>query len=441
MVFALWPCRIQSRPSLSIDSPNFKTFLLFLTVFSCLSLESLHGEDWPRWRGPRGDGTWRGPKLAHSWPQGGLERQWVQTVGSGYSGVSVAGNHVITMDRLAKPEEVERVLCFDATSGDPTWTYQYPVKYGDLQYGSGPRSAPTIFQDRVYSLGAMGNLSCLSSEDGNLIWSLDLHQQYQGRLPTWGYAASPLIQGDTLIVQPGGAEGNSVVAFDRRSGREIWKNLEDQAGYATPIIVRHNGRQQLICWSPSHIRGLDPQSGRLLWEIPYEVRLGVSIATPIFIEGLVFVSGYWKGSKAIRLDADSGAAELLWEEDHFLRALMSQPLHRGGHGYLLDKKHGLTCFQLTTGKKIWDDSNQMTPSGQNPHASLVWLDDQDRTMILNSDGHLILARLNPAGYQELARANIIGETWAHPAFAGSHVYARSNTQLVSVQLPLVGPEK
>ncbi len=315
------------------------------------------------------------------------------------------------------------------------------MQYGDLPYGSGPRSAPTIFQDRVYSLGTMGNLSCLSAEDGNLIWSRDLRKHYQGRLPTWGYAASPLIHGKILIVQPGGLEGNSVIALDRRSGSELWKNLGDQAGYATPIIIRHNGRQQLICWSPSHIRGLDPESGSPLWEIPYEVRLGVSIATPIFSKGLVFVSGYWKGSKAIRLDTEGGAAELLWEESRFLRALMSQPLYRAGYGYLLDKKHGLTCFQLNTGRKIWDDSNQMTPSGQNPHASLVWLNDEDRAIILNSDGDLILARLNPKGYQELARANIVGETWAHPAFSGTHVFARSNTQLVSVQLPLEGLEE
>ena len=345
------------------------------------------------------------------------------------------------MDRLTKPEEVERVLCFDAGTGDPLWTHRYPVEYGDLPYGSGPRSAPTVFQERIYTLGTMGNLSCLSAEDGNLIWSADLRQRYQGRLPTWGFAASPLIHGDTLIVQPGGPEGSSIVALDRRSGREIWKSLGDRAGYATPIIVEHNGHQQLICWSPSHIRGLDPRSGKLLWKILYEVRLGVSIATPIFAEGLAFVSGFWAGSKAIRLDPKSGEAELLWEENRFLRALMSPPLYRGGYGYLLDKRHGLTCFHFATGKKIWDDSNQMTPSSQNPHASLVWLNDLDRALILNSDGDLILARLNPEGYQELARANIVGETWAHPALTGTHVYARSNTELVSVQLPQAGPEE
>ena len=434
-------CQTQPKRSPKIGTPSFKSCLLLLSLGVHIWLSSLQAEDWPRWRGPRSDGTWRGPRLAQTWPQGGLQRQWVQSVGSGYSGVTVAGNRVVTMDRLTKPAEVERVLCFDAGTGDPDWVYQYPVEYGDLQYGSGPRSAPTIFQGRVYSLGAMGNLTCLDARDGSLIWAVDLRQRYQGRPPTWGYAASPLIFGDALIVQPGGPEGNSLVALDRRSGSEIWKNLQDQAAYATPIIIQRNDRQQLISWSPSHIRGLDPQSGELLWKIPYEMRLGVSIASPIFVEDLVIVSAYWKGSKAIRLGSENGKAELLWEENRFLRALMSPPLHRAGYGYLLDKRHGLTCFELTTGKKIWDDSNQMTPSGQNPHASLVWLNDQDRAIILNSDGDLILARLNPDGYQELTRANIIGKTWAHPAYTGTSVYARSDTELVSVKLPLAEPEE
>ena len=161
--------QIQRQRSPGIGTASSKSCLLLLSLATCLTLGSLHGEDWPRWRGPRGDGTWRGPKLAHSWPQGGLGRQWVQSVGSGYSGVSVAAGQVITMDRLTKPEELERVLCFDAKTGDLLWIHQYPVEYGDLPYGSGLRSAPTIFQERVYALGALGNLSCLSAEDGNLI--------------------------------------------------------------------------------------------------------------------------------------------------------------------------------------------------------------------------------------------------------------------------------
>ena len=114
---------------------------------------------------------------------------------------------------------------------------------------------------------------------------------------------------------------------------------------------------------------------------------------------------------------------------------MSQPLVRDGYVYLLDKRHGLTCFRLATGKKLWDDDNRMTPKGRNPQATMVWTGDEDRAIVLNSDGDLVLIRLNPEGYQELARANIIGPTWAHPGYAGNCVYARSDTEIVCVLLP------
>jgi outer membrane protein assembly factor BamB len=145
------------------------------------------------------------------------------------------------------------------------------------------------------------------------------------------------------------------------------------------------------------------------------------------------VSGYYEGAKAIRLGPDATAA-VVWEDRRNLRGLMSQPLYRDGHGYLLDKRHGLTCFELRTGRKLWDDGNRTTPKGRNPQATLVWAGDGDRALILNSEGELILARLNPAGYQEQSRTRIIGPTWAHPAYAGDRVYARSDSELVCVSL-------
>jgi hypothetical protein len=165
------------------------------------------------------------------------------------------------------------------------------------------------------------------------------------------------------------------------------------------------------------------------------VTYGTSIATPLFAEGLVLVSGYYEGSKAIRLGHEPADAEVAWEERRNLRGLMSQPLYRDGHGYLLDKRNGLTCFEFATGKKLWDDGNRLTPKGRNPQATLVWAGDGDRALVLNSDGELILARLNPAGCREEGRASIIEPTWAHPAYAGGRVYARSDSELVCVALP------
>jgi hypothetical protein len=151
----------------------------------------------------------------------------------------------------------------------------------------------------------------------------------------------------------------------------------------------------------------------------------------------VFVAGYWEGSKAIRLGQQPEEVELAWEENNSLRGLMSQPLYRGGYAYLLDKRFGLTCFELSTGRKLWDDENRLTPRDRNPQATLVWLGDGDRAISLNADGELILIRLAPTGYEEQARTQLIGPTWAHPAYTGCHVYARDDKQIVCAELPVM----
>ena len=392
------------------------------------------GESWPRWRGPRADGTWQGPSLAEDWPTQPLQAAWRQPLGGGYGGVSASAGRVYVMDRLVEPNEVERVLCFDAGTGRQIWEHRYAVEYGQLSYGNGPRATPTVAGDRVYTLGAMGHLCCLDAESGKLIWTVDLVAQYGAQIPVWGLSASVVLFAELAIVHPGAEPEGCLMAFQQSDGTKAWNALPDGAGYATPLVIESGGRQQLVCWTPSHVRSVAPESGELLWSVPFEVNYGTSIAMPIFQDGIVLVSGYYDGSKAIRLGEQPTDAEIIWEDRRDLRGLMAQPLYRDGLGFLLDKRHGLTCFELASGRKLWDDQNQMTPKGRNPQATMVWLGEGDRAIILNSDGELIVARLNKSGYQEQGRAKIIGETWAHPAYAGRHVYARSDQELVSVPL-------
>ncbi|MFN0056721.1 MAG: PQQ-binding-like beta-propeller repeat protein [Planctomycetales bacterium] len=245
----------------------------------------------------------------------------------------------------------------------------------------------------------------------------------------------PAIFQNLLIVHAGLEPDGCYAAFDLESGEERWRGLSDGAGYATPILIDRHGSTDMVGWTPNHVRGLDPRTGRLLWSIPFEVNFGTSIADPVFHEGMVIVISYYDGTRAIRPVAATEEAAIAWEDRRNLRALMAQPLTRDGHVYLIDKRHGLTCFELATGKKLWGDQNQLTPRGRNPHATLVWLNDEDRALALNSDGDLILVRLSPDGPQEECRANIIDPTWAHPDCAGNCVYARSDTQLVCVVLP------
>lgn len=391
-------------------------------------------DEWPAWRGEHGDGTWKAPPLPNTWPEQGLPVVWRQEVGGGYAGVTVADGRVYTMDRQTEPMEVERVVCFNSETGKPLWTHSYKTAYGDLDYGSGPRAAPTVYEGRVYTLGALGHLHCLDARTGSVIWAKDTQAELNAQIPEWGFAASPVIWKNLVIAHIAAKPNGCYVAFDRLNGDEIWRASNDPAGYCTPIVITHRGEAQLICWTPENIHGVSPSTGEVYWSFPYKVTYGVSIASPIFQEGIVFVSGYWEGSKAIRLGKTPQDAEMSWTENKYLRGLMSQPLYRQGYVYLLDKSHGLVCFKLQTGEKVWDDDNQMTPKDRNPHASMVWTGDTDRVLVLNADGELILARFTPEGYSEQSRTPIIDHTWAHPAFAGNHIFARNDTELVCVKL-------
>jgi outer membrane protein assembly factor BamB len=399
-----------------------------------LTSPPLWAEDWPRYRGPRGDGSWNAPPLPDRWPDAPLTPRWRVPIGPGYAGVSVAAGRVYTLDRKPVepapkdgPDGDERVLCLDADTGRPLWSHTYPVRYGPLGgYANGPRTTPTVHDGRVYTLGAVGHLVCFDAATGKVLWQRDTVRQDRARVPEWGFAASPLIDGDRVIVHVGAEPDGGLIAFDRHTGREVWRSLPDPAGYCTPVLIDAPAGRQLVAWTPENVRGVDPDTGKPLWALPYKVTYGVSIAGPVYRDGIVFVTGYWEGSRAIRLGPASTDAKLLWEERRGLNGLMAQPLVRGGYVYTLDKSRGLVCVELKTGKQLWED-HRLTKRGRNPHASIVWLGDSDRVLFLEAGGDLVLARLTPDGYVERARTRLLPrQAWAHPAFAGGRVYARTD---------------
>jgi outer membrane protein assembly factor BamB len=416
--------------------------LLFIWI--CFgSISTIVGEDWPSWRGIRGDGTWKAPKLPEKWPEKGLKQVWKQPIGGGYSGICVADGKVFTMDlekpivgknnpkeknQNPQPDGTERVLCLDAKTGKPLWSHKYEVRYGGLGgYNNGPRAMPTFHEGKLYTLGAVGHLFCFDANSGKILWSKDMVKDFKAQIPEWGFAASPVIDEDRVLIHSGAEPKGCLIAFDHNTGKEIWRCISDPTGYCTPMINHAKSGKQVVLWTPEHIHGIEAKSGKPLWKVPYKVTYGVSIATPIFHEEMVFVTGYWEGAKAIRLGQKPTDHEVAWTDTRNLRGLMAQPLYRDGFLYCLDKQNGLTCVEYKSGKKIWTDDNKMTPKGRNPHASFVWINDEDRILSLNSEGELILAKLNPDGYHEQSRTNILSKrTWSHPGFSDSFIYVRSD---------------
>lgn len=403
-----------------------KIFVAFL-----VSTLASAAEDWPRWRGPNADGGWNPKDIPVDIARKEPVRLWKKELSAGFGGVTTSSGRVYVMDRLKTPKEIERILCFDAESGTNIWQHTWEVSYGSMEYGTGPRSSVNITDGKAYALGATGVALCLDAGTGQVMWLVDTVKTFGAEIPKWGFAASPVIDGDRVLLHVG-AKAGSVIALDKTSGKEVWRGGPDPAGYCTPEIISHAGKRQLIAWGPEHVQSLDPESGQVNWLFPYKITYGVSIAQPFYQDGILLVSGYWHGAKALQLGK---RATLLWENQTEMCGLMSAPLYKDGVVYMLDKTRGLQAFELKTGKILWSDDNSLTPKESNPQMSLVWMQESTNlAALLNASGELVYVTLKPEKREELARWQIIGKTWAHPAFEGKRVFARSDKELSAWRL-------
>ena len=429
---------------------------LFATFFALVPCSA---EDWPQWLGPRRDSVWQEAGIVERFPEGGPEVQWRVPVGWGYSGPAVANGRVYVMDYLVREgritnntggpdrlEGTERVLCLCSETGELLWKFEYDRPY-NFSYGGGPRCTPTVDGDRVYALGAEGNLSCLNGETGELIWSKDFVADYGAETPFWGVAAHPLVDGDVLYCVVGG-EGSVAVAFDKYTGRELWRALsaEDQ-GYCPPTMIEHGGRRQLLIWHSESINSLDPQTGEPLWSVPLRPSLGMAIAAPRQLGDYLLASAYNEVAALLRLD-DSPSADVVWRGDarSAVYCANSTPFLEDGMIYGCDINTGaLMGVRLDDGQRLWQTPEPTLgrDARRGRYGTAFLVKHEDRFFLFNEAGDLILAKLSPEGYQELDRANILEPTnqtfgrpvvWSHPAFAERAMFARNDRQLVRVNL-------
>jgi outer membrane protein assembly factor BamB len=337
------------------------------------------------------------------------------------------------MDRQTTPKEVERVLCFDAKTGQMLWEQHWPVAYGSLDYGSGPRASVTIHRGRALALGALGTAACFDAITGEMKWQVDMVSKHGAVVPTWGFAASPYIWQD-MVLHVGAVPDGSIVALDLHTGELRWRGGGDPAGYCTPVVFETPSGPELIQWGPEHIESQSPTDGKSRWRFPYKITYGVSIAQPIFHEGILLVCGYWHGARALKLGEQPGGPRLAWNDEKTLCGLMSQPLYKDGFVYLLTKADGVVSFKLSDGSIRWKDVH-LTPKERNPQMSLVWADEPRGIACgLNAVGELVFARFTPEKCEELSCHQIIGKTWAHPAFTRNCVFARSDSEIVAWEL-------
>ncbi|MHC4740894.1 MAG: PQQ-binding-like beta-propeller repeat protein [Planctomycetota bacterium] len=309
------------------------------------------GADWPQWRGPGRDGVWPETGLLQKFPAEKLPTRWRAEIANGYSAPTVADGRVYVTDRLTSPKESERINCFDAMTGEPLWSYKYDCRYEKVDKRDGPRAAVAIDSARAYSLGTMGHLFCFDAAKGKVLWEKDLKSQYKIKMPIWGIAASPLVEGDLLIVLIGGRPDSCLVAFDKITGRENWRALNDSASYSAPIVIEQAGKRVLLCWTGESIVGLDPKKGKLHWQYPFPpAQMVHNIAAPVFENGYLLASEFFSGSMLLKVHSDKLAVEQIWRRQgqserltESLHCCISTPFIRGDHIYGIDSYGELRC--------------------------------------------------------------------------------------------------
>lgn len=438
-----------------------------LLLALCTPLQLARADDWPQWLGPQRDGVWRESGILEKFPAGGPKKLWRTPVGMGYSGPAVVGDRVYLTDRLLpegtkNPTDAfavqsvpgtERVLCLDAKDGSILWKHEYDCPYR-MSYPAGPRTSPVVQGGKVYTLGAMGDLLCLDANKGKVLWSRNFPRDYEARVPLWGFAAHPLLDGDKLICLVGG-KGGVAVAFHKDTGKELWHALEaKEIGYAPPMIFEAGGKRQLIIWHPEALNSLDPETGKLFWSQKFTSKANLSIPTPRKEGDLLFITSFYNGSLMMRLNADKPEATVVWkgkgrgerpDQTEGLHSIMSTPFFRDGYIYG-DCSYGeLRCLNALTGERVWT-SLKATGSREEEEdrwANVFFILQGDRFFLPTEKGELIIVRLTPKGYEELDRAQILEPTnhfpgravvWSHPAFARRCMFARNDKELVCVSL-------
>ena len=393
-------------------------------------------DDWPQYNGPNHDR--RSAELL------GLKERlraspgqvWKITTNTGFSSIVIGEGKAFTLVRRTV-NDVDREMCvaLDIKTGKEIWARPLAnAKYdgggesgaAGNQGGDGPRSTPSYDSGKVYVLDAQLGLHCFDAASGKVIWAKDILKEYQGRLITWQSAASPLIEGDLFFVM-GGGPGQSLLAFDKISGKVVWKAEDDKMTHATPIAATIHGQRQVIFFTQSGLVSVVPSTGKVLWRQAYPYSASTA-ASPVVFEDIIYCSaGYGVGAGAYRIikSGEGFKSEQIWRQPGKLINHWSTPVCKDGYlyGMFSFKNYGkgpMNCVDIRTGKTEWSQD------GFGPGNCII----VDGCVVALSDkGEVVIVEAGPRGYRELYRADILdGKCWSSPAFSNGRLYVRSTKE-------------
>ena len=407
-----------------------------LMVAKSLTLQAYASEtsnqsDWTGWRGPDQTNISPDTGLLKSWPKGGPKLLWTyEDAGSGYSSAAIVDGKLYT---LGASDSQERVICLDANTGEELWTSEFetdPEEGYRTQWGAGPRSTPTVSDGHVYVLGVAGDIACLTAESGKRIWRKNLVKDFGGAVSKWGYSESPTVDGDKLLITPGGSKG-AIVALNKKTGTKLWqsKKLKDAAEYSAVVVANVDGQRQYIQLFMNTLASVDAANGNLIWKSAWPQGRTAVIPTPIYRDGHVFMtSGYRAGARLVKLNGKK--AEVVWENQEMIN-------HHGGvvlvgdhvYGFSDQRKGNLMCIEFMTGKVAW-----MERVERELHKGAVHAADGMLYCLNETEGWVYLVEASPSGFKETGKFQLPKETtlrddnngkvWSHPVVINGKLYLR-----------------
>lgn len=366
--------------------------------------------DWPHWRGPARDGISPETGWTSEWGKDGPPIRWRAQVGTGFSTVAVSAGRVFTM---GNEKDTDTIHALDAETGRVLWRHSYPCELDPRYYEGGPGATPSVEGDRVYTFSKKGHVFCLQAATGQVVWSADIREALSLELPEWSFAGSPLIHGDLLILNAGPAG----TALHKHSGKVAWSSGTGRAGYATPTLFSHAGRDGIAIFSATALVAVEPATGRELWRFPWESSREVNAADPIVRAHRMFIS---TSTGSALLEFTDRSVTPVWVKKDFFRNYFNPSVLLDGHIYGLDgtthRPTSLACIEFETGALKWK---------QDGFGSGGWIAADGKLIILDK-GELIVADATPSAFRERARAQVLGgKCWTAPVLADGHIYARN----------------
>ena len=380
---------------------------------------------WTDFRGPSRDGRYTQSTIRTDWPVNGLTPVWRQPIGGGYASFTVADGRAFTIEQR---RDQEVVTSYDLATGRELWNQSWDAHFKETLGGPGPRTTPTWHDGRVYALGATGFLWSLDASSGEVIWHRNILEDSQATNLEWAMASSPLVVDDLVVVQPGGRNGWSIVAYDRHTGDVVWHTLDDVQSYTSPMDVTLAGQRQVLAVTADRVVGLSVNDGRLLWEHPWSPSMVPNIAQPIVVrEDQLFLSAsYGYGAALVELTPRNGQIDVktIWSNNRMKNRFGSSVLH-DGYIYGLDESI-LACIDASTGELQWK-------GGRYGYGQLLLAGDH--LIVLTEDGELVLVRATPDGHEEVATsAALKGKTWNVPALADGQLLVRNAREMAAYDL-------